>query len=51
VASRIVQTSGFASLDRETIDTVRRAEPFPPPPPNMPGETFEFTVPIRFKIR
>jgi periplasmic protein TonB len=51
VASRIVRTSGFASLDRETIDTVRRAEPFPPPPPNMPGETFDFTVPIRFNIR
>ena len=50
-ASRVVRTSGFASLDQETIDTVRRAQPFPPPPPNMPGDTFEFTVPIRFNIR
>src|SRR5262245_38421741 len=51
VASRVTRTSGFAALDQETIDTVRRAQPFPPPPPNMPGETFDFTVPIRFNIR
>ncbi len=51
IASRVVRSSGFASLDQETIDTVRRAQPFPPPPPNLPGETFDFTVPIRFNIR
>jgi periplasmic protein TonB len=51
VANRIVRTSGSAALDQETIDTVLRAQPFPPPPPNMPGETFDFTVPIRFNIR
>jgi protein TonB len=51
VASRVVRTSGFASLDQETIATVQRAQPFPAPPPNMPGDTFEFTVPIRFNIR
>jgi protein TonB len=51
VASRIARTSGFAALDQETIDTVRRAAPFPPPPQNLPGETFDFTVPIRFNIR
>jgi len=51
LTSRIVRTSGFAALDQETIDTVRRAQPFPLPPPNMAGETFDFTVPIRFNIR
>ena len=51
VASRVVRTSGFASLDQETIATVQRAQPFPAPPPNMPGDTFDFTVPIRFNIR
>ena len=51
LASRVVRTSGVAALDQETIDTVRRAQPFPPPPTNMPGETFDFTVPIRFNIR
>ena len=51
VTSRIARSSGSTALDQETIDTLRRAQPFPPPPPNMPGETFEFTVPIRFKVR
>jgi protein TonB len=51
LASRVVRSSGIPSLDQETIDTVRRAQPFPPPPANMSGETFDFTVPIRFNIR
>jgi periplasmic protein TonB len=51
LSSRVVRSSGIASLDQETIDTVRRAQPFPSPPANMPGETFDFTVPIRFNIR
>jgi len=51
VASRIVRSSGVAALDQETMATVKRAQPFPPPPPDMPGETFDFTVPIRFNIR
>ncbi len=51
VASRIVRSSGFESLDQETIATVRRAAPFPPPPENLPGPTFDFTVPIQFNIR
>ncbi len=51
VASRIVRTSGFALLDQETIATVRRAQPFPPPPPEVPGATFDFTIPIGFHIR
>jgi periplasmic protein TonB len=51
VASRITRSSGFASLDDETIATVQRAAPLPPPPANLPGQTFDFTVPIQFNIR
>jgi len=50
VASRIARSSGHAALDQETIATVKRAQPFPAPPANMPGDTFEFRVPIRFDI-
>jgi protein TonB len=49
--SRIVQSSSFAALDQEALATIRRAQPFPPPPANMPGETFDFTVPIRFRVQ
>jgi protein TonB len=51
LASRIVRSSGSASLDQETMATVRRAQPFPAPPAEFPGAKFDFTVPIRFNIR
>ena len=49
VATRVINSSGFASLDQATIATVHRAAPFPPPPANLPGPTFDFTVPILFR--
>jgi protein TonB len=51
LASRVAQSSGSTALDQEAIDTVRRAQPFPPPPPDMPENSFDFTVPIRFNVR
>ena len=51
LASRIVRSSGFPALDQETMATVRRAQPFPPPPADVPGATFNFSVPIRFNLR
>jgi protein TonB len=35
VASRIVKSSGSAALDKESIDLVHRAQPFPPMPPEL----------------
>jgi protein TonB len=49
--SRILQSSGSRSLDGEALATLRRAQPFPAPPPDLSGATFDFTVPIRFNIR
>ena len=51
VASRIVKSSGSATLDKETLDLVQRAQPFPPPPSELPGSQISLTVPIRFNIR
>ena len=42
-------SSGSAALDAETLALVRRAQPFPPPPPDLAGS--EMTVPLRFSIR
>jgi protein TonB len=48
LSSRIVASSGSAALDAETLALVRRAEPFPPPPPELAGN--ELTVPVSFNI-
>jgi periplasmic protein TonB len=49
IASRIVASSGSAALDQETLALVQRAQPFPPPPPELAGA--EMTVPVSFSIR
>lgn len=50
LSSRIIKSSGVAALDEETLALVRRAQPFPPPPPGVPGDEIKFTVPVRFAI-
>src|SRR5205823_4628639 len=47
LGSQVVHGSGHAALDQETLATVRRAQPFPPPPADLPGGKFDFTVPVR----
>jgi protein TonB len=49
-ASRIVKSSGSTALDLETLDLVRRAQPFPAPPAAMAGAQIDLTVPIRFNM-
>jgi protein TonB len=51
VESHVVKSSGSALLDEESLALVRRADPFPQPPPQVPGARIDFTVPIRFNIR
>lgn len=47
---RIVRGSGHASLDDEMGAMIRRAEPLPPTPPEMPQPRIELTAPIRFRL-
>jgi periplasmic protein TonB len=49
LSSRIVASSGSAALDAETLALLQRAQPFPPPPPELAGS--ELTIPLRFSIR
>jgi protein TonB len=51
LASQVVVSSGHAALDQESLATVRRAQPFPPAPADMPGGKFDFTMPMKFNIR
>ena len=51
INSRVVRSSGAGALDDEALALLRRAEPFPPPPPELPGARVDLTVPICFNLR
>jgi periplasmic protein TonB len=51
LASRIVQSSGSAALDQETLEMLVRAQPMPKPPGEMKDNQLTFVVPVRFNIR
>lgn len=49
--ARIVRSSGSSALDHETLALVQRAQPLPPPPPEVPGAQIPIVVPIRYNAR
>lgn len=51
VSRRLLQGSGNAALDEEAVAMLIRAAPLPVPPSDVPGDTFEMAIPIRFKLR
>jgi protein TonB len=51
VGSRLVSSSGVAALDEEALALLRRAQPFPKPPPELTGERVDLVLPLRFNIR
>lgn len=51
LVKRLDRASGHTALDQETLALVERAQPLPPPPSDMPGERFEFVVPVQFQLR
>ncbi|MBV9563883.1 MAG: energy transducer TonB [Bradyrhizobium sp.] len=48
VSSEIVQSSGNDLFDREAIETLRRASPFPAFPSVKPGGQDSWTIPVTF---
>jgi protein TonB len=48
LSSALVHSKGYARLDGEAMDLVRRASPLPKPPPEVQGDTIDFAVPIDF---
>ena len=50
VSSRIVTSSGFEILDKQGLEMVRKASPFPAPPEALRGRNFEILVPVSFKL-
>lgn len=47
---RILKGSGHRVLDRAALRMVRRATPFPAPPPTLGPFPRKFTIPIRFEL-
>jgi protein TonB len=48
LSANIAQSSGYGLLDAEALALVRRAQPLPKPPPEVPGDTLELVAPIQF---
>lgn len=50
VSSKIVTSSGYEILDKQGLEMVRKAAPFPPPPEALRGRNFDIMVPVSFKL-
>ena len=50
LGNHLIASSGHPALDSETLGMVRRAQPFPPMPPELKQASISFTVPIKFSI-
>jgi protein TonB len=46
---RLARSSGDNVLDEAAVASVRRAAPFPPPPPGMSAAQLTFSIPFRFR--
>jgi periplasmic protein TonB len=50
LARHIERSSGHTDLDEEVLDLIKRADPLPALPANIPGTQLNLTVPIRFSM-
>jgi len=48
IGSAVTKSSGNAALDREALDLLSRASPFPPFPATKPGEKDSYIAPVNF---
>jgi protein TonB len=49
-SKKILTSSGFDVLDKQALDMIDKAAPFPSPPEALRGSSFSITVPIPFKL-
>ena len=50
IAITATEPSRFNALTKEALAAIQRAAPFPALPPELPGNSFNFTAPIRFTL-
>lgn len=46
--ARVLASSGSSALDREALALLRRSQPLPPPPPEIPGSQVPVVLPVRY---
>lgn len=51
LSASIVRSSNSRMLDEEAVALIRRAEPLPPMPADLAGDTITLTVPVTFSLR
>jgi len=51
LSARLERGSGHGRLDDESLALMDRAQPLPPPPDEVKGETIEIVVPIQFFLK
>ena len=49
-AKKIIKSSGYDALDKQALEMVEKAAPFPAPPEALRGNSFSIRVPIPFKL-
>jgi protein TonB len=49
IATSLQKSCGFALLDKEAIEMLNRASPFPKMPSDLQGVAYNFNMPIRFE--
>ena len=51
VKHQLEKASKYKVLNREVLTLITRAQPLPPPPKGLSGETFEILLPVVFSLR
>lgn len=49
-SKKVLASSGYEALDKQALDMVEKAAPFPTPPEALRGNNFTIKVPIPFKL-
>lgn len=49
-SKKVISSSGFDALDKQALDMVEKAAPFPTPPEVLRGSQFSIRVPVPFKL-
>lgn len=50
LSAKVRDSSGYEALDKQALEMVKKASPFPKPPMALSNNSFTITVPVSFKL-